>query len=245
MLVVAMKNILDKQVQAYDTRNLYEFDNKIMLNWYPHRVIKFSRGAKSILELGLGHGYSTNIFAKHFSHHVVLDGSPAVINRFRTIFPDCPAQIVETYFEHFTSDKKFDVIVLGFILEHVNDPQDILARYRTFLAPNGRMFAAVPNAESLNRRLGNLAGLLPDMQLLSETDIALGHRRYYTVATLKEEVGNAGYSIKRIEGLYLKPFTTNQMISLNFDTNIIDALCHLGVEYPELSCGILAQLKVK
>ena len=45
-----MKNILDKHVEAYEGHNQYDFDNNIMLNWYPYRVIKFAKDAKSILE---------------------------------------------------------------------------------------------------------------------------------------------------------------------------------------------------
>ena len=78
------------------------------------------------------------------------------------------------------------------------------------MAPHGKIFIAVPNAEVLNRRLGHLAGVLPDLQVLSENDIMLGHKRYYTVTSLIEEIKRAGYEIKRMEGIYLKPFTTNK-----------------------------------
>src|SRR5438067_117652 len=127
-----MTNILDIHVKAYEGETQYDFDNDIMLNWYPQRIIKLAKNSKSILELGLGHGFSTNIFSEHFSTHVVLDGSSAVIKNFKKRFPDCPAQIVETYFENFVSDDKFDVIVLGFILEHVDNPLEIITMYKNF-----------------------------------------------------------------------------------------------------------------
>ena len=238
-----MKSILDKHVKAYQGQSLYDFDNGILLNWYPQRIIKLTKDAKSILELGLGHGITIKIFAKHFKRHVVLEGSPDVIENFRNQCSDCPAQIIETYFENFASDERFDVIVMGFILEHVDNPFEILTRFKDFLKPNGKMFLAVPNAEALNRRLGHLAGMLPDIHKLSEDDFIQGHKRYYTVKSLTEEVRNAGFEIERMEGIYLKPFTTKQMISLNFDKNILDALCKVGIDYPELSLGILAQLK--
>ena len=57
-----MDNILDSHVAAYEGQNQYDFDNNIMLNWYPYRIIKFTRDAKSILELGLGHGFTAKIF---------------------------------------------------------------------------------------------------------------------------------------------------------------------------------------
>jgi ubiquinone/menaquinone biosynthesis C-methylase UbiE len=239
-----MKNVLDTHIRAYEGQLLYDFDNDIQLNWYPKRVLKLTENAKSILELGLGYGITTNIFSKHFGRHVVLDGSSAVINNFKKKYPDCSAQIIETFFENFVSDEKFDLIVMGYILEHVDDPAEILTRFRNFLAPNGKIFIAVPNAEVLNRRLGHLAGMLPDTRQLSEHDLLLGHKRYYTVESLTKEVLSAGYEIERMEGIYLKPFTTKQIISLNFNSAIIDALCQVGVDYPELCCGMLAQLRI-
>jgi 2-polyprenyl-3-methyl-5-hydroxy-6-metoxy-1,4-benzoquinol methylase len=238
-----MDNKLDNYASAYQGEIQYDFDNEILLNWYPRRVLDRVKGTRSLLELGLGHGYTTNIFSKHFDKHIVLDGSKAVIDNFKKKYPDCPVEIIEIYFEEFNTDEKFDLIVMGFILEHVDDPIQILSHFKKFLTPEGKIFVAVPNAEVLNRRLGHLAGLLPDMQMMSENDHLLGHKRYYTVQTLTEDIKKTGYKIECLEGIYLKPFTTAQILSLDFDRKIIDALCEVGVNYPELCCGILAEIK--
>ena len=238
-----MSNILDAHVGAYEGNNIYDFDNSILLNWYPKRILELTPSTASLLELGLGHGYSTPLFSRAFARHVVLEGSPAVIANFRKTAPECGAEIIETYFETFEGKERFDVIVMGFILEHVDNPAEILARYRQFLVPNGTLFVAVPNMESMNRRLGHLAGLLPDLHALSENDVLLGHKRYYTVDSVETELRDAGYEVERVEGIYLKPVTTRQLISLNLGANIIEALCKLGLNYPELSCGIMVQAK--
>lgn len=238
-----MENPLNHHARAYEGELQYDFDNEILLNWYPQRIINHASGCASLLELGLGHGYSTTIFSKSYRRHLVLDGSQAVIQNFKSKYPNCEAEIVETYFETFDTEEKFDLIVMGFILEHVDDPILVLKHYRKFLAPKGRMFIAVPNAEVLNRRLGYAAGLLKDMQELSENDYILGHQRYYTVETLSQDIAAAGYSIALMEGIYLKPLSTSQMISLEFDKKIINAFCEVGIHYPELCCGILAEIK--
>lgn len=237
-----MKNILDSHVKAYQGNNIYDFDNEIILKWYPHRVILHSPQAKSMLELGLGHGITTNIFARHFERYLVIDGSSAVIENFKSTNPELHVDIIETYFENFDTEERFDVINLGFILEHIDNPNQILVKFRKFLKKGGKMYVSVPNAEVLNRRLGNLAGLLPDMTVLSENDLLLGHKRYYSLETFKEELSRANYQIHRIEGIYLKPFTTKQMLSHNFSQPIIDALCKVAINYPELSCAMLAEI---
>ena len=232
-----MENILDTHVTIYEGQNQYDYDNNIILNWYPYRIIRHTQNAKSILELGIGHGFTAEIFSKYFNRHVVLEGSSAVIENFKKQFPHCTPEIIETYFE------KFEVIVMGFILEHVDDPLQIINHFKSFLAPGGKMFITVPNAEALNRRLGYYAGLLTDLQLLSENDIISGHKRYYTVLSLTEEIKSAGFEVEKLEGIYLKPFTTKQMMSLEFEKKIIDALCTAGINYPELSLGIMAMVK--
>lgn len=237
-----MKNDLDQFVKAYEGDIQYDFDNQILLNWYPKRIITFVDPDNSLLELGLGHGYSTNLFSCYFKSHKVLDGSKAVIENFTKKYPDCKAEIIETYFEEYETDEKFDVIVMGFILEHVDDPVLIMSKYKRLLKPGGKLYVAVPNAEVLNRRLGNLAGLLPNIQEMSENDHVLGHQRYYTMNELVVDINNAGFSVNRMEGIYLKPLMTSQMISLNLDEKLIDALCEVGISYPELSCGLLAEI---
>ena len=151
-----MKNALDDHIRAYEGELQYDFDNNILLNWYPKRILDYMRGKNSLLELGLGHGYTTNIFSGHFNKHIVLEGSDAVIQNFKKKYPACPVKIIKTYFEEFNTDERFDVIVMGFILEHVNDPKQILSYFRKYLTPGGTLYVAVPNAEVLNRRLGYL-----------------------------------------------------------------------------------------
>jgi 2-polyprenyl-3-methyl-5-hydroxy-6-metoxy-1,4-benzoquinol methylase len=234
-------NQLDSHLEAYQGKFIYEFDNQIQMNWYPKRITEFSNPESSVLELGLGHGISTNYFSFFFQHYLVIDASPAVIKNFKEAFPNCKAKIEEVYFENFESQEKFDIIILGFVLEHVDNPDIILDKYKKFLKEDGKMYISVPNAEVMNRRLGNLAGDLPNMQLLSEHDKICGHRRYYTVETLTNQIKSHGYKINRLEGIYLKPLSTSQMISLKLEDKYINALCEMGINYPELCCGIFVE----
>jgi trans-aconitate methyltransferase len=239
-----MNNPLDSYLAAYGEGFGYAFDNNIMLNWYPERIMRFCSKSSNLLELGIGHGYTTHRFSLYFPRHVVVDGSASVIEQFRRQFPDCKATVVQSYFEDFEPGEQFDVMVLGFVLEHVGDPKALLKRYKQFLAPGGRCFVAVPNGESLHRRLGHAAGLLHDMMAVGRGDMELGHERLYSVDTLSNELKQAGYSVVRKEGIFLKPLTTAQLQSLHLEQNIIQAMCEVGIVYPELSCALLFEAKV-
>jgi SAM-dependent methyltransferase len=237
-----MASNLDAHVSAYSRNADYSFDNELMLNWYAQRIIGQTSHRNSMLELGIGHGFTTLNFARHFRRHVVVEGSPAIISRFRSDNPDCTAELVHTYFEDFDTNERFDTIVMGFVLEHVDNPRLLLDRYRKFLAPGGRCFVAVPNGESLHRRIGQAAGLLDDMMALGQSDLAFGHHRMYSTEVLREQVRLSGWEVLNMEGLFLKPLTTVQLESLHLPPEVLQAICSVGIAYPELCNGILAEI---
>lgn len=238
-----MNNELDSYVSAYSGDNIYDFDNEIMLNWYASRITKFHNKDESVLELGLGHGFSSCVFENYFNNHIILEGSAQVIDNFKKTHQDFKSKIIKTYFEDFKSNKKFDLIIMGFILEHVDDPIKILKYFKKFLMPEGYIYVAVPNAEVMSRRLGNIAGILSDIKKLSSNDLLLGHKRYYTIKTITNDIKNSGLEVINFEGIYLKPLTTSQILSLKLGNSIIMSMCELGIYYPELSCGILLKVK--
>ena len=229
---------LKHDIESYDTQFVREI--QLTETWYPQRVMAWSRHG-AMLELGLGHGYTTEIFSSYFSSYLVVDGAEDMIQRFRERFPHVTAEIVKAFFEEFETDRRFPNIAMGFVLEHVDDPGLILRRFRKFLTCDGAIYIAVPNAESLHRRLGHAAGMLPDMTVLAAADIAFGHKRYFTMRTLSALVEECGYKVGRTEGLFLKPFTKGQIESLNLPDSIWRALMEVGVAYPDLCNCILLE----
>lgn len=236
--------MINQDVSIYNESNIYEFDNSIISNYYPRRIMELvGNRYSSCLELGIGYGITTEILSDFFDRYVVLDGDKNIIDRYIKTYPDTKAKIVETYFEDWETEETFDTIVLGFVLEHVENPNKILKKYARFLAPKGKMFIAVPNAEALNRRIGVEAGILSDIFKLSETDIRSGHKRYYSLETLRKEIltEDVGLKILNEEGIYLKPITTAQMLSLNLSENVIKGFLNVGRHYPELCLGLLVE----
>lgn len=238
-----MKKDLNAVSSEYRPNGATEIENNLILNWYPRRVIARCGHAKSLLELGVGHGFTSKIFADACDRHVVIDGSSVVIEQFRRNTPDFKGEIVEGYFEDYSINETFDVIVMGFILEHVDDPDLILARYRSFLKPGGKLYVAVPNAKSMNRRIGLELGLIDDIYSLNANDMALGHQRQYCRETLTAAVQRTGYRVTHEEGIYLKPLPLGVLKTLtDFDANL-QALLKVGIDFPDLCVALLMELE--
>jgi 2-polyprenyl-3-methyl-5-hydroxy-6-metoxy-1,4-benzoquinol methylase len=134
---------------------------------------------------------------------------------------------------------------MGFVMEHVDDPYFILARFKQYLKPEGSIFITVPNSRALNKRIGFEAGMIDDYDALSDADHALGHKRLFTVDSLKTLIESANCVVMRMEGLFLKPITTGQIRELGLSKEILQAMLRVGIDYPELCVGILAEAKVR
>ncbi len=59
-------------------------------------------------------------------------------------------------------DASFDVVVAGELLEHVRDPEALVAEVRRVLKPGGRFVGSVPNAYRLKNRLRFALGRAPE-----------------------------------------------------------------------------------
>jgi 2-polyprenyl-3-methyl-5-hydroxy-6-metoxy-1,4-benzoquinol methylase len=240
-MAINNSNYLDDHKEAYQDSFPYALDNRLILNWYPKRIINRCSGGK-LLELGVGHGYSSLVLSPHFEKHTIVEGSKEIITAFLQNKQEGSVEIVHAFFEEYVADSLYDVIVMGFILEHVEDPGLVLKRFAQFLSPEGKIYITVPNAYALNRRLGHLAGLLDDCFAMSASDLALGHRRTFSTDTLRALVEKQGLRVEYMEGLLLKPITTAQIQELKMSEEVMQAMLQVGIEYPELSVAILAEV---
>ena len=110
---------------------------------------------------------------------------------------------------------------------------------RSFL-PRWALLCHRSDGLPLHRRFGHAAGLLDDLLTLGSADREWARPALW-VETLTRELTEAGYRILDKEGIFLKPFTTSQLQALNLNEQIIEAMCSVGIHYPELSCALLLE----
>jgi SAM-dependent methyltransferase len=236
---------LDRLNSAYGPEFRYHEENLAMLGWYVERMMAAltRAGARSLIGLGIGHGVVGRAIlsglAPRLAQYTVVEGSPEAVAAFRASTEVPPnVRIENAFFEDYDPGAPVDAVEMGFVLEHVDDPAAVIARYAGFLRPGGTMVVVVPNARALHRRFGHAAGLLDDLFRLSAADLELGHKRYFDLASITSLVEAARLRVTRVEGVYLKCLTTGQLQSLALPEAVKRAFFTEGVAHPDLCNAI-------
>lgn len=202
---------------------------------YSFRIFERFLHGDSILELGPAEGVMTELLQRTGRHLTLVEGSEAFCRSLAARFPD--AKVVHSLFEAFVPDNRFDNIVLGHVLEHVEDPVAILRSARGWLAPSGRVLAAVPNSRSLHRQAAVLMGLLPHEAALNDADVAHGHRRVFDPDSFRSCFERAGLRVAFTGGYWLKPLS-NAQIEASWTPAMLGAFMRLGEQHPGIAAEI-------
>ena len=189
----------------------------------------------SVLEMGPAEGLMTDLLAQTGRPVTVVEGSRAFCESLAQRLPD--VRVVHSLFEDFAPVDRFDNIVLGHVLEHVEDPVLILARAAGWLVPRGRILAAVPNSRSLHRQAAVLMGLLPSEDALNEMDLHHGHRRVFNPESFRHCFRSAGLAIELYGGYWIKP-VSNRQIEQVWTREMLAAFMELGERYPDIAAEI-------
>jgi len=197
----------------------------------------------NLLEMGPAEGVMTELLAATGKQLTLVEGSNLFCDDLRNRFPQ--AKVVNALFEEFQPSEMFDNVILGHVLEHVQDPVDILSRAKQWLRPEtGRLFAAVPNARSLHRQAAVIMGLLPQEDALNDMDIHHGHRRVFNPESFRNCFYQAGMRIDVFGGYWLKP-VSNRQIEESWSDGMLNAFMQLGERYPDIAGEIYVVASVE
>ena len=152
-------------------------------------------------------------------------------------------EIVHSFFEEFERLSAFDVVLASHVLEHVDNPIELLLSLYRSLKPKGRLVGIVPNAQSIHRELAVIMGLQEKLDTLSNRDLMVGHQRVYTLDSLEAHLSEAGFRLLSVRGFFLKPFSNGQLVG--FDSSVIQALNEIADRLPPSICANLGFVAVK
>lgn len=209
-----------------------DFD-KILINYRFEKLKKFFNG-KTCLELGPAEGEMTSKIIKEFEYVTVVDAAAELLDK----IPDYKNIIkINSLFEKFKSEQKYDTIIMDHILEHVDDPISILKMSLGLLSDNGRILIGVPNGNSIHRLVAVKMGLLNHQCDLNDRDILVGHRRVYTADSIKNDINYSGLKILESGGIFFKPLS-NKQIQDSWSNQMIDGFYRLGEDFQDFSAEL-------
>jgi len=136
--------------KTYSADELSYFQSRLRL--YDHTIKKYLEkkegdGPVSLLDIGCGEGWALSYFNKlgwdvtglDYSNFGVQTFNPHMIGNLTA------GDIYESIEGLISSGKQFDVIWLVNVLEHVLDPESLVAKIKEILKPNGILLVQVPN----------------------------------------------------------------------------------------------------
>lgn len=244
-----MSDQLHKDIaQDFLDRSSSSYHSEILNGWeklhqkkqeYLYLTLRQYSSPGQALELGSADGTMTAMLCRDFDRVVVVDGSTIFLEQVKSRLNATNVILVHSLFEDFVPPEPCDSIFMTHILEHLDDPVAILRRSQQWLAPNGKLLIAVPNADSLHRLVGVKMGLLPAKDALNQQDVLLGHQRVYTSELLRSHIHQAGFEVEHFGGVMVKPLS-NRQIEQQWSDELIAAFFALGEDFPELCSEIYA-----
>ena len=220
----------------------YAYDFDTIIRRYLLRTLEphFVQGG-TVLELGCFKGDMTEQILEYFPNITVVEAASDLAEIVRDRFPG-RVEVINSTFEDAQIDRRYDNVFLVHTLEHLDDRIGILARFRNWLSPAGKLFVAVPNANALSRQIAVKMGLIEHQSAVTPAEAQHGHRCTYSMDVLLSEIRQAGYGVEDYGGILLKPLANFQ-----FDRAITEGIvseayieaCHeLAKTYPDLSASL-------
>jgi 2-polyprenyl-3-methyl-5-hydroxy-6-metoxy-1,4-benzoquinol methylase len=198
------------------------------------------------LQVGCAHGDQTSLLLERYHDVTVVEAEPSFIEHTRQRLGE-RVRFVESFVEDYVTEERYQTIIFSHVLEHVIDPVVALRHLGRLLAPGGRLYVVVPNAEAPSRRIAVKMGLFDELEGLSKADIEAGHRRVYRLDTLQRDVGRAGLVGEHRGGIFYKPLANFQFDALIggplIGERFLEACYALGQERPSECASIFVVAK--
>ena len=220
---------------------VYSFDFDVL---HPYMVRSFEPFLRkgSVLELGSYKGNFTQRLQPYSDDVTCVEASSQAINEAREILSE-NVEFIEGLFETVKLPKQYDNVVLTHVLEHIDDPVEVLSRINhEWLAKDGRFFLVCPNANAPSRQIAVKMGLISHNSAVTPAEAEHGHRCTYTLDTLERDATAAGLRVIHRSGIFFKALANFQWDRL-LQTDIIspeylEGCYALGQQYPDLCSSI-------
>jgi SAM-dependent methyltransferase len=173
--------------EFYDFGNTESADN----NNYNHpeligKILRRKKGGK-VLDIGCGYGFLLSKFDKNRWDRYGIEPSPHARNR----SIENGLTVIPGYLDKrtFPPDFKFDVVILLDVLEHITNPNELIATIKHYLQEGGLLVIGTGNIRSLNARICQ-----KNWAYLSIYE----HISFYSPRSIRQLLRNQGFTCARV-----------------------------------------------
>lgn len=232
------KHLVEKVASIYNVAGDFDYFNTKLA---ARIILPFCHG-KKVLEIGSADGVMTEDLVQTARSLSVVEPAATYCNKLREKFPN--VTIHNCYLQEFDNAATYEVIVMAGLLPHIEYPSVFLQTVKQFLTGDGVVLATVPNMTSLHRRIGVKAYMLKDVYGDTERNIKFHQFGRFDKPSFEKVFRECGYEIVESFGYMLKPFSSEQMLGLKLDWNIINALFELGKENEHLASQLYIRARL-
>ncbi len=232
---------LDDSSNVASEKYVYGFDLDVL---HPYMVKSFEPflNKGSVLELGSYKGDFTTRLLPYSDDITGVEASDVAVGEARSRLGE-RVSFVNAMFETVQLPKRYDNIVMTHVLEHLDDPVQVLKRINDeWLAEKGRFFLVCPNANAPSRQIAVKMGLISHNAAVTPAEAEHGHRITYSLDTLERDAVRAGLKVVHRSGIFFKALANFQWDRL-LQTDIVskeylEGCFQLGQVYPDLCASI-------
>jgi 2-polyprenyl-3-methyl-5-hydroxy-6-metoxy-1,4-benzoquinol methylase len=195
------------------------------------------------LELGSSKGDFTSRLLPYFPDITCVEASEEAIEICKQKLPS-DIQYVHSMFETAKLPKKYDNIILTHVLEHIDDPVQLLKKIKNeWLSENGKLFIVCPNANAPSRQIAVKMGLISHNSAITPAEKEHGHTITYSLDTLERDVTLSDLKVEHRSGIFFKAlanFQWDQLLGTDvISKEYLDGCYKLGQQYPDLCSSIM------
>jgi len=155
------------------------------------KIISLVKPNSKVLDIGCASGYIASQLKKKNCEVTGIDNSKEYLKEAKKHCKE--VQLLDISRE--TPKGTYDVIILGDVLEHTPNPEEILIKLKKNLSPAGTIIISVPNIVNIYARFKIMTGTFPqdDKGIFDRT-----HLRYFTIKSLKALIKNSNLKIRKL-----------------------------------------------
>lgn len=174
------------------------------------KIYALNQKTKSILDIGSGRGWMLYFLKKYFKYERAA-GTQISQNAYIFSKDKLGLEIYDKDLLELSFDKKFDVITIWHVLEHVENPEGYVTKIYDLLNAGGLLYVEVPNFNSWTSKLTKGYWLALDLK---------HHLTFFTPSSLSSLLEKYNFKIKKIKTFSLEysTFTSTQSF-VNLITN--------------------------